>query len=283
MNKDYEVVIRPNRGWFDFDFRELWHYRDLLFIFVRRDFVSTYKQTALNYAWFIIQPLLITLVFTLVFSKAIKIPTNGLPPVLFYLSGLLLWSYFVRCLTSVSNCLKSNADLLGKAYFPRLIIPISSLFSNFWTLAVQLAVFIGFCFYYKYFTAAASLIQPNEILFMLPLLIFQTAALAMGIGLWVTSLTVRYRDLQHLTSFVLQLWMFVTPVIYPASLIPEKWSFITAINPMAHMIEMFRHSFFGTGGIHWNHYGLSLATAALFFLSGIFIFNRVEQTFVDTI
>ena len=198
QSEDYEIIIEPHKSWLYVDWKGLLHYRDLLFLLVRRDFVAKYKQTILGPAWFILQPLLMTVVFTIIFGKVTKISTQGLPPVLFYMCGLLAWTYCSQCFTAVSDSLIANANLFSKVYFPRLIIPLSITLSNLMTFGLQLATFLGFYFYYKIFTSASSSIHPNEFLYFLPIFILQTAAIGLGVGLWIAALTVRYRDFYHL-------------------------------------------------------------------------------------
>lgn len=279
--KAYEIIIQPNRSWFHIDWREFLHYRDLLFLLVRRDFVSKYKQTILGPAWYIIQPLLMTLVFTIIFGKVAKIPTDGLPPALFYLCGLLAWRYFADCLTTTSTSFISNANLFGKVYFPRLIVPLSVVISNLFAFAIQLVTFLGFFFYFKYFTPAGLTIRPNLFILALPLILLQTAAISLGIGLWMSALTAKYRDFQFLMGFLVQLWMYATPVIYPMSIIPEKWKVLLALNPMAPIVESFRYAFLGTGDK--NYLLISGIVTIFVLLTGILIFNKTERTFIDTV
>ncbi len=282
-NAGYEVIIRADRGWFSFDLKSLLHYRDLLFLLVRRDFVSKYKQTVLGPLWFIIQPLLTTVVMTIIFGNFAKIPTDGVPPALFYLCGLLFWNYFAQNFTSTSQALIANAHIFGKVYFPRLIVPLAVVMSNLLALALQLVVFLGFYIYFKYFGSAATTLKPSLFLLALPLLTLQTAAVSLGIGLWVAALTVKYRDFHHLTAFVVQLWMYATPVIYPASMVPEKWWVFIALNPMTGIVESCRYAFFGTGFLTLRYLLISAVMTLALLVSGVLAFNKVERTFVDTI
>jgi len=283
MNSNYETIIRPRRSWFYFDWQGLLHYRDLLFLLVRRDFVATYKQSILGPAWFIIQPLLITVVFTIIFGKGIKISTDGLPPTLFYFCALIPWGYFAHCLNTISLSLTANAGLFQKVYFPRLIIPLSTILSNLILFMIQLVTFLGFYFYFKLFTPLGFTIQPNSFLLILPLLLLVTASLSLGVGLWVAALTVKYRDFQYLLGFGIQLWMFMTPIIYPSSAIPEKWRFILSFNPMVGIVESYRFAFFGVGAVNFNSLLASVLLTIFALISGILVFNKVERTFVDTI
>lgn len=280
---NYEIIIQPNRSWFHIDWQGLSHYRDLLFLLVRRDFVSKYKQTILGPAWFIIQPLLTTLVFTIIFGKVAKIPTDGMPPILFYLCGLLIWRYFASCLTTTSTSFTANANLFGKVYFPRLIMPLSVVISNLFAFAIQLVTFLAFLFYFKYFTVAGINIKPNLCILALPLLLLQTAAISLGVGLWLSALTAKYRDFQFLMGFLVQLWMYATPVIYPMSIVPEKWKPILALNPMAPIVELYRYAFLGTGITNLSYLIISTTTTIFVLFTGILIFNKTERTFIDTV
>jgi len=283
IDPDYEVIIQPNRSWFYVDWKGLLHYSDLLFLLVRRDFVARYKQTILGPLWFIIQPIFTTVVFTIVFAKVAKISTDELPPMLFYLCALVPWGYFSGSLEATSKSLLANAGLFNKVYFPRLIIPLSIVVSNLIALAIQLATFLGFYFYYKFLTPAGSTINPNLLIFVLPLFLLQTAAVALGFGLWVSALTVKYRDFQNLMAFIIPLWMYATPIIYPTSTVPEKWRVFLALNPMAGIVDSFRYAFFGSGYINVSHILISVAGTVLVLVSGMLIFNKVERTFVDWI
>ncbi len=281
--KEYEIVIQPNSSWLYFDWKGLLEYRDLLVLLVRRDFLARYKQTLLGPAWFILQPLLTTVIFTVIFGKGVKISTEGIPPYLFYFCALVPWSYFSQCLSAISLSLTGNANLFRKVYFPRLIIPLSIILSNLMAFLLQLFTFLGFYFYFKFFTPQGAQIHPTAALFFLPLLLLQTAATSLGVGLWVAALTVKYRDFQHLVTFAVQLWMYLTPVIYPASVIPERWRFLIAFNPMAGVVECHRYAFFGTGMIESAYLSISAFTALFFLLTGLLIFNKVQRTFVDTL
>lgn len=283
MNENYEIVIQPTRGWLIIDWKGLLHYRDLLILLVRRDFVSRYKQTVLGPAWFILQPLLTTLVFSVVFGQIAKIPTDGLPPLLFYLCGLLPWNYFSQSLNTVSSSLIVNANLYSKVYFPRLIIPLSVILSNGFTFILQLVMFLGFYLYFKFFTAAGSGIHLNTFILVLPLLLLQTAAISLGVGLWISALTTKYRDFQHLVGFLTQLWMYATPVIYPLSVVPPRWRFALALNPMSGVVEAYRYAFFGTGFIDQAYSLISAAATLIVLITGLIIFSKVERTFVDWI
>lgn len=281
--ENFEIIIRPNRSWFYIDWQGLLHYRDLLVLLVRRDFVARYKQTVLGPLWFIIQPLLMTLVFTVIFGNVAKLPTDGVPPMIFYLCGLLAWTYFASCLGSTSTSFISNAGLFGKVYFPRLIVPLSVIISNLFAFAIQLGTFLAFFAYFKYFTAAGASIHPNLLILALPLFLLQTALLSLGFGLWLSALTAKYRDFTFLMGFLTQMWMYATPIIYPISMIPEKWQYIAFLNPMASVVESYKYAFFGIGVVELNYIVISAAVTIIVLLSGILIFNRAERTFIDTV
>jgi len=278
--RGWDKVIRPRNGWFDIHPAEIWRYRDLIGLFVWRDFVSIYKQTILGPLWYVIQPLLTTLVFTVIFGKVAHLPTDGLPPFLFYLSGVIAWKYFADCLNSTSNTFVGNAHLFGKVYFPRLTVPVSVAISNLIAFGIQLFLFLAF---FVYYWQNSSVIHPQPVLLLLPVLILQMAALGLGFGIIVSSMTTRYRDLTQLVGFGVQLWMYVTPVVYPASSVPDKWRWILALNPMAHVVEAFRYAFLGTGFISLQSWLISLATTAAVLFFGIVLFSRVERTFMDTV
>ncbi len=283
MSENYEIVIQPTRGWFAIDWKGLLHYRDLLVLLVRRDFVSKYKQTVLGPAWFILQPLLTILVFSVIFGRVAKIPTDGHPPLLFYLCGLLPWNYFSQSLNTISNSLVANANLYSKVYFPRLIIPLSVVLSNLFAFLLQFVMFSGFYFYFKFFTVAGSHINPNLFILVLPFLLLQTAAISLGVGLWISALTTKYRDFQHLVGFLTQLWMYVTPVIYPLSVVPTRWRFVLALNPMSGVVEAYRYAFFGTGLVDPAYLLISAVVTLTILITGLIIFSKVERTFVDWI
>jgi lipopolysaccharide transport system permease protein len=279
----YEFVIKPNKNWFHIDWQGLFLYRDLLFILVKRDFVTRYKQTVLGPLWFVLQTLITTIIFTIFFNGVAKIPTDDVPPILFYICGLSLWEYFSRCVNGASSSLLSNAYLFEKVYFPRLIAPLSLIISNIFTFIIQLLTFLGLYFYFKFCTAASVYIKPNLFIVVVPLLLLQTALFALGIGLWMSALTAKYRDFTFLMTFLIQLWMYATPVIYPVSVIPEHWRFILAINPVAAIMDLYRYAFFGTAYLSFKYWLISIGSTFFVLFSGILVFNKVERTFVDTI
>lgn len=273
-------IIRPRSGWFDVSFRELWRYRDLMMLFVRRDFVAVYKQTILGPLWFLLQPMFSTLVFTIVFGRIAKIPTDGVPHMLFYLSGLVVWNYFATCLNKTSDTFAGNAVIFGKVYFPRLVVPVSVVITNLITFGIQFALFMAFVL--GFYISGVEL-RPNLWILATPLLLIQMAALGLGMGILISSLTTKYRDLSYLVSFGVQLWMYATPVVYPVSLIPQKWQWLYLINPMAPIVETFRYAFLGAGGMKLWHLGISAGITLAILLVGIILFSRIEKTFMDTV
>ena len=242
----WTTVIRPHRGWLDLRLGELWQARELVGIFVWRDFVSIYKQTILGPLWHIIQPLLTTLVFTVIFGNVARLPTDGLPPFLFYLSGTVIWGYFARCVTSTSSTFTANAGLFGKVYFLRLAVPVAILLSNLISFAIQFATFLGFLAFFWFVGADA---QPNGSIVLIPLLLFLMAGFGLALGLIVSSLTTRYRDLQQLVGFGVQLLMYATPVLYPISFVPDRYRLLIQANPLTPIIEAFRYAFLGAGSM----------------------------------
>jgi lipopolysaccharide transport system permease protein len=276
-----EIVIKATRGWRGVDLAEIWRYCDLLFLLVHRDFVSNYKQTVLGPLWFIIQPLLTTIVFTIIFGKVAKIPTDGMPPMLFYLAGLLGWNFFSRTLSSTSSTLTSNLGLFGKVYFPRLVVPLAAVVSSFIALAIQLVTLLAFWCYFKFFTSAGPSIQPGWDLLLFPLIVLQISALGLGVGLWLSALTAKYRDLAFLTGTLVQLWMYATPIIYPVSQIPEKWRWVSSLNPMEMPIITIRQMFLGQAGGVSGDFTLSILFTLVVLATGVIAFNKAEKTFVD--
>lgn len=277
---DWTLVIRSKTRWFDLHLADLWRYRDLVVLFVRRDFVSTYKQTILGPLWFIIQPLLTTLTFTLIFGSIAQLSTDGLPKILFYLSGVTAWNYFSDCLLTTSDTFNANSSLFGKVYFPRLAVPLSIVISNLIKFGIQLGLFLGF---FLYFLGNGAAIRPTKALLLLPGLVLLMAALGLGSGIIVSSLTTRYRDLRFLVQFGAQLLMYSTPVIFPLSKLPQQYRWIMLANPMTPVIETFRYAFLGTGTFSWRLLGISAAATSLILAVGVLLFNKVEKTFMDTV
>lgn len=280
VKEDWSLVIKPQRKLFDLRLGELWQYRDLINLFVRRDFVSVYKQTILGPLWYLIQPILTTLTFTIIFGRIARLSTNGLPPFIFYMSGTVIWSYFADCLTKTSNTFITNAQLFGKVYFPRLAVPISILISNLITFAIQFIMFLGFA---GYFWFSGTAIRPNIWILFTPILILMMAGLGLGFGIIVSSLTTRYRDLRFLVTFGVQLWMYVTPVIYPVSSIPAQFQPFIYANPLTPIVEAFRFSFLGAGELNILNLAYSAGFMLVVMIVGVILFNRIEATFMDTV
>ena len=276
------MVITPYRGWFDLNLYEIWRYRDLLWIFVKRDFTTFYKQTILGPIWFFIQPLISTIVFTVIFNGVAGIPTDEIPPFLFYMSGIIAWNYFSSCLTSTSGTFTTNAGLFGKVYFPRIIVPLSTVVSGLFRFGVQLIMFLGFYFYYLFL--GNQHIDPSyHTLIFIPLMILQMAMLGQGMGMIISSLTTKYRDLNYLVSFGTQLMMYASPIVYPLSVVPEKYKFYILANPMTPIIEGFRQAFIGKGILEMNMFIYSIFFTLITFIIGLLVFNKMEKNFIDTV
>lgn len=280
VKEEWTNIIRPVSGWFDLHLMELWRYRDLIMLFVRRDFVSIYKQTILGPLWYLIQPIMTTLIFTVIFGKVAQISTDGLPQVMFYLSGVVAWRYFADSLEKTSNTFVANAHIFGKVYFPRLAVPLSVVISNLIAFAIQLLLFAGL---WGYFYAKGTTIQLQFAVLFLPLLILQMALLGLGCGIIISSLTTKYRDLTQLVGFGVQLWMYATPVVYPSSIVPEKYQWLMALNPMASIIETFRYVFLGTGTVDISNVVTSVVMTLVILLVGVVLFSRIEKSFMDTV
>ena len=279
-DQDWSMIIEPQRSLLDLRLGELWRYKDLVLLFVRRDFVSVYKQTILGPLWYLIQPILTTLTFTVIFGQIASLPTDGLPQFLFYMSGTVVWGYFADCLNKTSNTFVQNAGLFGKVYFPRLAVPISILISNLVTFVIQLTLFIVFMLFFMW---TGNRVNPNGYLLLLPILILMMAGLGLGFGIIISSLTTKYRDLRFLVQFGVQLMMYATPVIYPVSSIPEQFRWIILANPMTSIVETFRYAFLGAGTVSWNQLLYSFGFMFVVVFLGSVVFNRVEQTFMDTV
>ena len=281
QNETWDMVIQPQRSLLDLRLGELWRYKDLVMLFVRRDFVSVYKQTILGPLWYLIQPLLTTITFTVIFGNIASLPTDGLPQFLFYMSGTVVWSYFASCLTKTSEPFVQNANLFGKVYFPRLAVPVSILISNLITFLIQFGMFLVFVFY---FILRGTDIQVNWLWIALsPVLMLMMAGLGLGFGIIISSLTTKYRDLRFLVTFGASLLMYATPVIYPASSIPERFQWVIQANPMTSVIEAFRYGYLGAGTVDIGHLLYSFGFMLVVVIIGSIIFNRVEQTFMDTV
>jgi len=282
---EWTTRIRPRTGWFDINLRELWQYRDLIWMLIKRDFTLIYKQTILGPAWVVIQPLLTTVIFTVVFGNIAGLPTDGMPKFLFYMGGNIAWQYFANCLNATSSTFITNRNIFGKVYFPRLCMPLSTVFSRLINFGVQFALFAVFVVYYM--LQPDSAVQPDwQLILLTPLMLLQLAMLGLGFGMIVSSMTTKYRDLQLLVSFGVQLWMYATPVTYPASMITEKFPQLLGVymlNPLTPLIELFRAAYLGSQSYYLNYYWLSIAMTVLIFGLGVVLFSRVEKTFMDTV
>ena len=280
QRESWDVVIKPVHGWFNINFKEIVQYWDLILLFVRRDFVVFYKQTILGPLWYIIQPLFNTLVFTLIFGKVAKIPTDGVPPFIFYLSGTVVWAYFASCLNQTGTTFVANAQIFGKVYFPRISVPISIAITAVFQFIIQFMIFLGFFIYFWY---VGTDIKPSIYVFTLPLIVLHMAILSVGMGLIISAATAKYRDLTFAMGFLVQLWMYLTPVVYPLSEVPDKFKIFILINPMTAVVESFRGVFLGVSSLTLQGLLLSIILTILFFIGGIIVFSRVEKTFMDTV
>lgn len=283
--KQWTTVIKPKTGWFELNLKELFHYMDLIFLFVKRNFTSLYKQTILGPLWAIIQPFLTTVVFTLVFGGIAGLDTGGVPSFIFYMCGNIAWGYFSQCFTSTANTFTGNAAIFGKVYFPRMVIPISVVLTNLISFFIQFLFFICFWIYYVITDPA---VQPNWTIALIPLMLLQMAILGLGFGIIVSSVTTKYRDLSMLVSFGIQLWMYATPVAYSTSLIAEspslsKYMGLYMLNPLTPLIESFKNAFLGTGAVDVVYILISWAITLVVLFIGVILFNRVEKSFMDTV
>ncbi len=281
--KTWNLVIEPRSSIFKLNLKEIWQYRDLLEMYIKRDIITVYKQTILGPVWFFIQPIFTTIVFMFVFGGLAGIPTDGIPPALFYLAGITLWNYFSESLTKTSDTFISNQNIFGKVYFPRLIAPLSVTLTGLIKMFIQFAVFI---IVYIYYISQGSNVGPNAYAFLLPVLILILAELALGFGIIISSLTTKYRDLKFLISFAVQLLMYATPVIYPLSVMEgsyKKYMWLIQANPLTAVLETFKFGFLGQGLFSWFALGYSFLIASIVLLIGIVLFNRVERSFMDVI
>lgn len=278
----WDLVIGPKRGWLNLNLKDVWVYRDLVFHFVKRDFVTFYKQTILGPLWYIIQPLLTTLVFTIIFGKVARIPTDDIPPFIFYLAGTVAWGYFSNCLKETSDTFITNSKIFGKVYFPRLTVPLSVVIINLVKFGIQFMLFLGFLVYYVAGSAPVKP-KPNLFILLLPVLLFQMAILSLGAGILISSMTTKYRDVKFLIGFGLQLWMYASPVVYSAKEVPERFRFFYMLNPVASIVETFRYAFLGKGVVEVVYILISWGVTILLLFTGIIVFNRVDKTFMDTV
>lgn len=280
MNEKWTTIIKPKTKLLDLNLKELIQYKDLIVMFVKRDFKTMYKQTILGPLWIIINPMLTTVMFTIVFGGIANISTDGMPQFIFYMAGNTIWAYFSTCLTKTANTFINNSAVFGKVYFPRLVTPISTVISGLINFGVQFAMFVAFVMFYAVTT---NTVQPNLYILLTPVLLLLIAMLALGFGIIISSLTTKYRDLAVLVSFGVQLWMYATPIVYPISQIPAKWSRLMLLNPVAPIVETFRYAFLGCGSIPWFYLGISVITTLIVLFIGIVLFNKVQKTFMDTI
>jgi lipopolysaccharide transport system permease protein len=278
--ENWSLVIRSQRGLWDLRLGELWHYRDLIRIMVWRDFVSAYKQTILGPLWYLIGPVFGTILNTVIFGNIAKLSTDGLPPFLFYMAGNTIWAYFSACLSSTSNTFVGNAGIFGKVYFPRLIVPLSIVVSNLVSFGIRFFVFIAFLIY---FLLSGSDVHLTWWILSLPLLLLLMAAMGLGIGIIVSSLTTKYRDAQQLLSFGIMFLMYGSPVIYPLSSVPAEWRWLVLANPITPVIEIFRLSFLGQGSVEPVFLFYSAGFALLVLIIGVLMFNHIENNFMDTV
>lgn len=286
--KQFRTIIKPKSKLLDLNIKEVFRYRDLIYLFVKRDFVSKYKQTILGPAWAVIQPLLTTVVFTIVFGNLANLTTFDVPNVnavipsfMFFMAGTICWSYISTTVNGTSATFINNTAIMGKVYFPRLVTPISIAFSNLIQFAIQLVMFV--VIYLFCISGGTTDMRPSWYILLLPLLILQMVMLSMGVGIIISALTTKYRDLQMLVSFGLQLWQYATPIAYGLMLIPEKWQWIMLINPVSPIVLTFRFAFFGTGFFSLTYYLISWIMTIVLLLLGMILFNRIEKTFMDTI
>lgn len=278
--EQWDLVIEPQNNLLDLHLQDLWRYRDLLWMFVKRDFVSFYKQTILGPLWFFIQPFFTTLTYTFIFGGLANLSTDGLPQPLFYMAGITAWNYFSDCITKTSTVFKDNANIFGKVYFPRLIMPLSIVASNLVRFAVQMLLMFIMIGYYAWYGASFNI---TWAMCLFPVLVILMALLGLGLGLIITALTTKYRDLAFLVTFGIQLLMYTTTVIYPLSSAPEKYKTFISLNPMTGIIECFRYAFLGKGQVSWQTLGYSTVFTAIALIVGVLIFNKTEKTFVDTV
>ncbi|HTQ28686.1 MAG TPA: ABC transporter permease [Puia sp.] len=277
---EWEWEIRPDESWFRLNLGALWHYKDLLFRLVRRDIIASYQQTILGPAWVFLQPLFTTFVYFIIFRKIANLSTDGIPPILFYLPGTLIWTYFSDCFIGVMYTFTQNAYIFNKVYFPRLIVPLSTLLFHSFRLGIQLLLFL---ILYLFFLVRYQNIHPSLNILLLPLLIILVAGFAMGSGLIISVLTARYRDLDNIMQFLLRLFMFAAPIVYPASMVPGKFRFLFWLNPLTPVIESFRAAFFTGGDIYVRYLLISVAVVSAVLLTGLVLFKKYEIKVMDIV
>lgn len=277
-----QTIIRANQPWWRIPWKELAEYRDLLWLMVIRDLTAIYKQTILGPLWIIIQPLVTTIVFTVIFGKVANVSTDGVPHFIFYMCGTVLWNYFQGCMNQGANSLIGNTNVLSKVYFPRLIIPLAGVFNNLAHFILNFIMFLCFLAYFLFFTKSA--LKPNPLIILFPFLVLQCALIGLGVGLWVAALTTKYHDLRFALPFLTQIWMYATPIVYPASLIVSPtYRLLLWSNPMSFVVECSRLMFTGSGTVTAASIAISVGITLFLLVSGMFVFNKVQRTFVDTI
>lgn len=280
MNQQWKKTIEPKTKLLDLKLNELIYYKDLIFMFVKRNFKSQYKQTILGPLWFIINPLITSVLFTFVFGGIAGISTDGVPQFLFYMAGNTAWQYFATCLTQTSNTFTANANVFGKVYFPRLTMPISTVIFSALSFLIQFVMLLLFMLYF-YFTGQT--FTPNINVLYIPLLVLHMAAMGLGFGIIISSLTTKYRDLAILVTFGVQLWMYITPIVYPISALSGKFKSVIMLNPMAPVVNNFKYALLGCGQMEWDYWGISAIITLIVLLLGVILFNRIEKTFMDTV
>jgi lipopolysaccharide transport system permease protein len=279
--ENWDLVINPRGSLFDLNLKEVWRYKDLISLFIKRDFAAQYKQTVLGPVWHLVQPLLTTAIFLLLFGKIANIPTDGIQPVLFYMSGITIWNYFSACLTNTSNTFVTNAPIFGKVYFPRLVIPLSVVFSNIIRLGIQFALLLAAMIWYQ-FNGYPMTISANWL--WIPVLVILIAGISLGLGIIISSLTTKYRDFAILITFIIQLLMYVTPIGYPMSFLAHsKYRRIIDLNPLTGIVESFRFALFGKGAFDFHGLLYSFGFMIISLFLGLFIFSKVERSFMDTV
>ncbi len=281
MNKNWTLIIKPHQKLWQIDFKEIWRYRDLISLFIKRNIIVQYKQTILGPLWFIIQPILTVMMNMVVFGGIAKMSTDGIPQPLFYLAGNVCWFYFSDCLNQTSSTFTANQGMFGKVYFPRLVVPISTVLSNLLRFIIQFTLFIAM---YIYFFNVGAPLHLNAYILLLPLLVLMMAGLGLGFGILISSMTTKYRDLTVLFGFIVSLWMYATPIVYPMSMVPDgRLKMAILLNPLTSIIETFKYSFFGEGYFSWGALSYSFAFMCILLLLGIVVFNRVQRSFMDTV
>jgi len=277
---EFNTIIKPQNKLLEVDFKEIWQYRDLFSMFVKRDIITQYKQTILGPTWFFIQPALTTLMYMIVFGGIAGISTDGLPQPMFYLAGIVCWQYFSDCLNKTSSTFTTNQGIFGKVYFPRMIVPLSTVASNLVRMGIQ---FLLFVVVYIYYLIMGVHVAPNMYILLLPLVIIMLAGLSLGFGIIISSMTTKYRDLTILFTFIVQLWMYATPIIYPLSTMSPKRQWIMALNPVTSLVETFKYGTMGVGTFSWGQLSYSFGFMVVLLAIGIIVFNKVQRSFMDTV